>query len=251
MPVQATAISTGAPGCMPGSTSGNGLNGGGSVESFAFSSILTGAASAGGASITTNRWYSLCDIAGCSSAFFAEYLLQYINVGIEDVIKLIAAKYHLTRLEQGAIELLLKLFLDLGGRELLPNYNYWPLGEVSASDPANVSYGFSDDGDFDDTGILGILAQTDVNCIVAFINSKVPLSNVDGAYFLDGSLPLLFGSYYPGDGKPYEPYKQMNPAEPMSYVQVFDNSNNQLGSLCAGLYNAVRGHRCAVPSRNL
>jgi hypothetical protein len=237
MPVQATAVATGAPGC----TAGYGLQGGGSVESFAFSSTLTGPASEGGAAVTVNRWYSLCDIAGCSSAFFAEYLLQYVNAEIGKIVTAIAARFGLNTFEKILLTVFLETLLDGDGKELLPAYNYWPLNQVSEPHPANQSYGFSDGGDFDNTGILGVLAQTSVNRIVAFINSEMPVNKVSGSYFVDTSLPLLFGSYYPSGGGPYTSYGGMSPSEPMSYVQVFDNTANQLDTLCEGLYNASCG----------
>jgi hypothetical protein len=94
MPVQATAVSTGSP----GSTPGGGIVAGGSVESFGFSSTLDGGTPAKEASVTINRWYSLCDIAGCSSAFFAEFLLEYIGIYIGKLVAAIAQKYNLTPL---------------------------------------------------------------------------------------------------------------------------------------------------------
>jgi|SRR5271166_1713554 len=239
MPVQATAVSTGSPGSTPSGS----IVAGGSVDSFAFSSTLDGAGPGGEASVTIDRWNSLCDIAGCSSAFFAEYLLQYIGKLVDDIVSAIAAKYGLTPFEQGALKLLLSAFVDLAGEEVIPAYNYWPLGEVEESDPANIVYGFSDGGDFDNTGILGALAQTNANRIIAFTNSEVPISKVNYAYFVDPSLPLLFGSYYPStdDAQPYQSFGGMNPDEPMSYAQVFDNANGELDALCAGLYNASCG----------
>ena len=247
MPVQATAVSTGSP----GSTPGGGIVAGGSVESFAFSSTLNGAAPVGGAAVTIDRWYSLCDIAGCSSAFFAEYLLGYIATLVGDIVNEITKEYDLSKFEQCLLTGLLSAVVDFEGEEVIPAYNYWPLGEVGAGNPANNVYGFSDGGGFDNTGILGALAQTNVNRIVAFINSEVPISQVNSAYYVDPSLPLLFGSYYgpisnlkagfTHDTQPYGPFGGMNPDEPLSYVQVFDNSNGELDALCAGLYNASCG----------
>jgi hypothetical protein len=242
MPVQATAVSTGSVGSTPGQS----IVAGGSVESFGFTSTLDDGTPDKGASVSINRWYSLCDIAGCSSAFFAEYLLEYIDLYINKLVDAIATKYNLTPFEKEALELVLTAFLDIEGQEIIPAYNYWRLGQIGASNPANTIYGFSDGGDFDNTGILGALAQTGVNRIVSFTNSEVPINQVDSAYFVDPSLPLLFGSYYPaangGDGtQPYKSFDGMSPEEPMSYVQVFDNSNGELDALCAGLYNASCG----------
>jgi hypothetical protein len=248
MPIQAMAIATGTPGALP-VENGVTFAGGGSVESFAFTSTLAGQGTATTAPVTINRWYSLCDIAGSSSAFFAEYLLQYINKAVDDIVATIATKYGLNQIEKDLLEGLIKLFLDVEGSEILPSYNYWSLGEVSQSNPVNQSYGFSDGGDFDNTGILGALAQTGVNRIVAFINTETPISSSNSNYYVDGSLPLLFGCYYPAttdpsNPPPYESYGGMSANYPMSYVQVFDNSSGQLDELCAGLYNAS----CATQS---
>ena len=90
IPVQATARETGIAGQSPDGT----IVGGGLVESFAFTSSLNGpGAIANTASVNVNRCYSLCDIAGCSSAFFAEYLLQYINAGIDDIVAELVKRY--------------------------------------------------------------------------------------------------------------------------------------------------------------
>ncbi|MGA7409148.1 MAG: hypothetical protein WBW33_01615, partial [Bryobacteraceae bacterium] len=58
---------------------------------------------------------------------------------------------------------------------------------------------------------------------------------------VDTSLPLLFGSYYPDSGGPYVSYGGMSPQQPLSYVQVFSNANNELDALCQGLYDASCG----------
>jgi Patatin-like phospholipase len=237
MPIQAMAVSTGSPGSEPGGS----LIAGGSVESFGFASTLTGGTVGVNASFTLDRWYSLCDIAGCSSAFFAEYLLQYIDYAVVDLVNAIATKYNLAEWEKDVLEGLLEAFTHLAGAEVLPAYNYWPLSAVSETAPVNATYGFSDGGNFDNSGILGALAQTNVNRIVAFINSEVPINAVNSAYFIDSSVPLLFGSYYPDGGGPYQSYGGMSPTEPMSYVQVFDNASGELDALCAGLDNASCG----------
>ena len=86
-----------------------------------------------------------------------------------------------------------------------------------------------------------VLAQTNANRIVAFVNSETPLSMAGGQVVVDTSVPLLFGSYYPDSGPPYVSYGGMSPRQPLSYVQVFSNANNELDALCQGLYNASCG----------
>jgi hypothetical protein len=83
IPVQATPVATSVLGRSPDGT----VVGGGGVESFGFTSTLNGAGAINGtASIATNRNYSLCDIAGCSSAFFAALLLQYLDKAIDKIV---------------------------------------------------------------------------------------------------------------------------------------------------------------------
>ncbi|MGA7410059.1 MAG: hypothetical protein WBW33_06200, partial [Bryobacteraceae bacterium] len=170
VPVQATAKATGVPGESPDKT----IVGGGSVESFAFTSTLVGAGpSPLTAMVDASRCYSLCDITGCSSAFFAELLLHYINVAIDDVVAEVVRKYHLSPWAAGLLKAALQLLIDSDAAEVVPQYNYWPLGQVSQ--PQNTRRGFSDGGSFDNTGILGLLAQTNANRIVACVNSETPL----------------------------------------------------------------------------
>ena len=225
MPIQATAISTGSPGSAPSAPGKPPIAGGGSVESFAFTSTLgSGGTQGQDASVTMNRWYSLCDIAGCSSAFFAEYLLQYINKGLDDLLDYIAKEYNLSAFDKDALWLILTGLIDALSSQVIPAYNYW---EVGKSNPGNNTYGFSDGGDFENTGILGVLAQTDVNRIVAFINSEIAITPSGSSYTVDPCLPILFGVGENGN------------------AQVFDNTgapgNTPLEQLCKGLYNASCG----------
>ena len=236
VPVQATARATGVPGQSPDQT----VVGGGSVESFAFTSTLAGAGpNPQTAMVDVSRCYSLCDITGCSSAFFAELLLHYINVAIDDVVAEVVRKFHLSTWAAGLLKAALQLLIDSDAAEVVPQYNYWPLGQVSQ--PQNTRRGFSDGGSFDNTGILGLLAQTNANRIVAFVNSETPLGMSGIQVVVDTSLPLLFGSYYPDSGPPYVSFGGMSPSQPLSYVQVFSNAHNELDALCMGLYNASCG----------
>jgi hypothetical protein len=236
IPVQATAQATGVLGESPDKT----IVGGGSVESFAFSSSLAGAGpSPQTAMVDVSRCYSLCDITGCSSAFFAELLLHYINVAIDDVVAEVVRKYHLSPWAAGLLKAALQLLIDSDAAEVVPRYNYWPMGHVSQ--PQNTARGFSDGGSFDNSGILGLIAQTKANRIVAFVNSETPLGMSGSQVVVDTSIPLLFGSYYPDSGPPYVSYGGMSPQQPLSYVQVFSNANNELDALCQGLYNASCG----------
>ena len=235
IPMQATPIATGIPGSSPDGK----VLGGGGVESFGFASTLNGPGPmAGTAAIATNRNYSLCDIAGCSSAFFASLLLQYIDDEVDAIVTDLE-NYLVNDLgwSQWAADLVgaglktaLEYFTD-DSTDLIPAYNYWPDGAVS--NPSNNKFGFSDGGDFDNSGILGLLAQTNANKIIAFVNSEIPLSGAPPNLTLDSGVGLLFG--YGGSG----------PGD-MAYVQVFDDANplypnGAFAALKQGLYDASCG----------
>jgi hypothetical protein len=235
IPVQATPIATGVLGQSPDGT----VMGGGGVESFGFTSTLNGAGPMNGtASVATDRNYSLCDIAGCSSAFFAALLLQYINNAVDDIVNELE-NYLVNDLgwHRWAADLVgaaLKVALeDFTGdaSDVIPAYNYWPAGQVSS--PSNNTLGFSDGGSFDNTGILGLLAQTNADKIISFVNSETALAGAPPNLTLDSSIGLLFGYNGAGSGD-------------LDGVQVFDNTNplypnGAFAAVQQGLYNASCG----------
>jgi len=248
VPVQAMPIFTAVPGQSPDGK----IIGGGGVESFAFTSKLnSGGVPNKTASVSIARRYSLCDIAGCSSAFFAEYLLQYINAEINTLVA--AVKQYLINtlglsptlagIIATALEFVVDAFLDAGSAQLIPQYNYWQLSEVGQSNPPNVTYGFSDGGDFDNSGILGVLAQTNVNRILSFTNTEIPISTdpTTGEILLDSGLALLFGYQDTLVNGKWTSFGGMSPSQPMSYVQVFSDSGGAFAALRQGLYDASCG----------
>jgi hypothetical protein len=98
--------------------------------------------------------------------------------------------------------------------------------------PSNKVFGFSDGGSFDNTGVLGLLAQTNANRIIAFVNTETPLSGTPPNLGMDNSIGLLFG--YGGAG----------PGD-LTSVQVFDDTNpldpgGAFAAVQTGLYNASR-----------
>jgi hypothetical protein len=236
VPVQATPVAT----SVPGQSMSGMVTGGGGVESFGFTSTLIGPGGhSGTASISTNRTYSLCDIAGCSSAFFASLLLQYIDDGVQDIVSDLV-DYLINDLGWNrfvaeavgfALTIALETFTSDAG-DVIPQYNYWPEAEVRTP-PPNKTLGFSDGGDFDNTGILGLLAQTDANRIIAFVNTETALKGTSTDLTLDISIGLLFGYEGAGTGN-------------LVGVQVFDDSNplypnGAFAAVQAGLYNASCG----------
>jgi len=248
IPIQATPIASGIPGESPDGS----LVGGGGVESFAFTSTLMGpGAGSDTAAVAEVRRYSLCDIAGCSSAFFASIMLTYLNQEIDNLIDELE-NYLINTLGFSpwwadviatAVEFVAEAFLDAEASQVIPQYNYWPLSEVSESHPANVTYGFSDGGDFEDNGILGMLAQTGANRLISFVNTEIPLStdSTTGELIVDSSLPLLFGYKDTMENGEYVSFDGMNPSEPLSYVQVFSDEGNAFATLRQGLSEASSG----------
>lgn len=235
IPVQATPVASSVPGQSPDGT----VKGGGGVESFGFTSILNGPGPMDGtASIATSRNYSLCDIAGCSSAFFAELLLQYIDDEIahivSELVDYLVNDLGWNRFVADAVGAALTIAVESfanDAADVIPVYNYWPAGQVST--PSNSILGFSDGGNFDNTGILGLLAQTNANRIIAFVNSEMPISGTATNVILDSSIGLLFGHGGAGPGD-------------LNYVQVFNDSNplypaGAYAAAQAGLYQASCG----------
>jgi len=244
IPVQSTPIETGILGQSPDGT----IAGGGSVESFAFTGRLQGQGpSPQTAAVTLDRRYSLCDIAGCSSAFFADFLLQFMNKEIDHITEELVEHLKVGRFDFLArwiarrVRRKVEAFLDADASQLIPQYNYWPLAEVASPEPENKTFGFSDGGDFENTGILGLLARTNANRVLSFVNSATPLTRTGDLIVVAGQIAQLFG-YKPKPGaNGWETYGGMQPDEPMSFAQVFSDAGGEFAALREGLYNASRG----------
>lgn len=225
VPVQATPIATGLPGQSPDGT----ITGGGACESFGFGSTVSGSSSGATATAILARRYSLCDITGCSSAFFAQWLQQHLGPHLDAAIadvEAIPEKFGLAALEIPQVQTkLAELKTQLAADEtvaVVPQYTVWPVG---AAAPATTSYGFSDGGSFDNTGILGLLARTTGDLkVIAFVNCEAPLAmdSKSGEVIVDDQLSLLFGfAAYDAETGRYPSYGGMQPSQPMSYVQLF------------------------------
>jgi hypothetical protein len=251
IPVQAKPTATSVLGNSPDGT----VKGGGSVGSFAFTSALQGpGATAQFATVGLPRRYSLCDIAGCSSAFFAAVLLQYVDEYLatdlqNELAAILVSRLHFTpchaQLVAGVIIALLEGLLNSELPALVPKYNFWPANATSQSPPPNTTYGFSDGGDFDNTGVLGALAQGFADRIIAFVNSSEPISasGPPNAPLIQvsGQIAQLFGyQYTPVNGK-FVSYGGMSPQQPLSYVQVFSDAAGEFQALLQGLYDASCG----------
>ncbi|MEM7091907.1 MAG: hypothetical protein AAF567_02800 [Actinomycetota bacterium] len=244
IPVQVTAEWGGAPG-----NSVDGVVGGGVVESFAFTSSLRGG-SGDEAEVHFDRRYGLSDISACSSAFFAAFILQRLDEGLDDLrvevqkvvsriwIPRFITRWLVNRLFKGLTKL-----LNAEAADLIPVYNYWRPDALAEGSAANAERGFSDGGDFDNSGILGALARTGATRLVSVINSEQPLYQhpKSDEVIVPGSIALLFG--YQGsvdDAGRWVSWGGMRPKDPLSYVQVFDDSKQEFHAIREALFEATK-----------
>ena len=269
LPNQVTPVSGGAQGETPNGS----IIGGGSVESYGYNSALDQeSADTSPVDMTISQPYSLIDIVSCSSAFFAGAIANFIQLVLnspkerEDLIRKIEAELdeeHKNNLLDkvaedlgihAAIEVLLKdIAEDLG--DLIPSYNYWPVGKASE----NKEMGYTDGGSLDNTGVLGMLAQTEARNsdqesikLVVFDNTDTPLVKRKGNIVAASQAAPLFGiDFNTADGT-YKPFSaaQKDPTNKSfvasSLITVFENSINPSGNtpfddLVQGLYNASCG----------
>lgn len=299
LPNQATAVSTGAQGQTPDQPPDQKIVGGGSVETYGYNSTLEkGPASASPVDVKISQPYSLIDSVSTSSAFFAEYLAQHFVDNIKDKKKRAALvrriadeltdkqKGFLVGKIKGSIEdsiethiedFLLETLIDIEDSvletliedsllkfmdeeffdfaDVVPTYNYWPIGDPSG----NTITRYTDGGNLDNIGVIGMLAQSDTGSssadeiyLVVFDNTSTPLEKKDGNIIAGGQAAPLFGIDFDqqtGVCKPFTSDQQdpENSAfEAKSLIHVFDNSVNSSGptpfeNLVNGLYAANCG----------
>jgi hypothetical protein len=263
-PVQTTPFITGVLGTPTGEDTNGRKVGGGGVTSFGSNSTCD-AINGSDATIAQTRQWSLTDAVGTSSAFYAEVLQNLfhrwrqdpeepaaIMAREADTIRHWARRKLPIELRDTAIErlrlygrspsmarsMLQSALSDL--QELIPSYPYWPVLDPRPGTPLRPNR-FADGGNLENTGIAALLAYSDIDSIIAFINSSVPLQPgaygvTDGhggfipgtAIIIDDSIPPLFGYQAYGKGKPgnegYLPYDTGTPgADPVfAKNQVFD-----------------------------
>ncbi|QPF75013.1 hypothetical protein G8A07_20235 [Roseateles sp. DAIF2] len=171
-----------------------GAIGGGLLESFAMGSTYQGDAAPG--LVTTSRparLYSLSDIAGCSSAAFAQLFEEQ--------------------------------YPDFKG--LVPRYPYWPL-QARASQPA-LNYRFADGGSLENLGVNAMLARG-VPRLIVFVNTDEGISRDPARrdVILSDDIPPLFGLQPFAAGVGYVPYGPNQPGEGAARLyrhnQVFETS---------------------------
>ena len=255
VPVQATPYFTGVVSHPENATDTNlKLVGGGGVTSFAFNSELTGIDQEK-VTVSQSRQWSITDIVGSSSAAFAgdleeilqdpEKLLDHLVEHFEQGINWIMGHLGLSlpfdlsddtpdMLKRGFLRTMLHNFeLDAGG--IIPAYDYWPVRDASPQSDLNPTR-FADGGNLENTGICGLLSYTDIDSVIAFVNSSVPMvaanrgvMDSDGNEIpdtkikVDNQIPPLFGYQPYDDGSGYQLY----PSDSDSFEsrsQVFDSN---------------------------
>jgi hypothetical protein len=233
-PVQATAFLTGILGTPQGTDDNGQPLGGGGVSSFAFNSNFVSAQN-GVATVEQTRQWSLIDIMGASSAFYAQELkdqfLQWaadpkkfaadLAESLEKIWEWIQKHFpshmHASALDHlkllAAPHLLNAPFLKVNWPAfdaIIPAYNYWPVSSPQPlSNPQSTQ--FADGGSLENTAINGLLAYSDVKSVISFINTEQPLvagkygisdgqggTLPDTNYIVDEMIPPLFG---------YRPYE--------------------------------------------
>lgn len=263
-PVQVTPFMAGIVGAPQGKDANGLAPGGGGVTSFAFNSIFL---SRNGNAVTADqtRQWSLTDSAGTSSAFFAEIIanqfavweqniwsfLETLGREIEAIIKWIESHLPLHA------QLKAKAFVqrhaavanakDLAAAriefpilsQMIPQYYYWPASQnAPVSNPQPTQ--FADGGNLDNTGVAAMAAYSDIQSIISFTNTSVPLSAgqygvsngsggfIAGTYVIvDETIPPLFGYQpYNSSGPGYVPYAGVSsPTYPQyAHSQIFDSA---------------------------
>jgi hypothetical protein len=277
-PVLSTPFSTGIVGAPVGTDANGRRPGGGGVTSFAFSSNPT-AVAAPEVTVGQLRQWALADAVGASSAAFAETLgnlfaqwtqkpdefLDLVETLFDDVLVWLGK--HLGRVGADLAELPGFLFKHrLATRtpklmtevqrdlslltSLIPEYAYWPVAGVEPF-PQTLPTQFADGGSLENTGVADLLAYTDIESVISFVNSSQALEAVPGGVVLadgstapgtgvlvSGQIPPLFGYQPYQEGEGYKLYAgDPTPASPESRnSQVFPA--DAFADLVRGLWQA-------------
>jgi len=288
-PVQSTPFVTGIFGTPAGEDANGRKVGGGGVDTFGFNSACV-SVSGSTATVAQIRQWSVVDAVGTSSAFFAEVLQNQFHRWRQDPTDLAALMVREADLllhwirrklpieardamidhlrlyahpSLAQVSLLPSVLSDL--QDVIPRYQYWPVLDPRPGTPSQPNR-FADGGNLENTGIAALLAYLDIDSIIAFINSSVPIQPAaygvvdeqggflpDTAVVIDDSIPPLFG---------YQPYGAGRPGENEGYVPYCHGSsernsiyaNNQIfepaafPALLQGLWNASGNGSYATPA---
>jgi hypothetical protein len=211
-----------------------------SINTFGFNSASVNV-SGDAATVAQTRQWSLTDAVGTSSAFLAEVLENLFHRWREDPADLAAlmaweadtlVHWIRTRLpieaRAGAADhlrlhahtapaqapLLRSVLSEM--QDVIPRYHSWPVRDPQPGTPS-LPNRFADGGSLENTGIAALLAYSDIDSIIAFVNSSVPMQTAaygvadehggslpGTALLIDDSIPPLFGFQPYGEGRPGE-----------------------------------------------
>ena len=271
IPTQVSAVAAGIYGANPCTADSIG---GGSVESFAFTSKLKSLSGPKRILADFPRRYTLADITACSSAFYAASLADPMEALIAKLLDHRDAQLHshlLTFLDHVDPFILNKMRRNLQAlsdeiqnlskedfvKSLVPQYNYWPVSQVSEDAAANQNVEFTgggelehtDGGNLENTGVAGLLAQVQnaVSHIIAFVNGSEVLEEKEGQIIAAIQMAPLFGLAYDETRGQFENYLPdgVNPftglTDPTGFLHIFDNSHGEFDDLRLGLYTTNGG----------
>lgn len=215
VPFFSTLHQGGVLGTFPQDGQSGPVIGGGTMQPFALGSQYQSLGTQGRANVSQSRPYSLVDMAAMSSsAFAAEFENRY------------------------------------GLGDLVPEYTFWP---VTNGGSIGQTYQFADGGNLENSGLVNLIATTQLEKFVVFVNSSEAVEHDWETWDytqVPATIPPLFG-YQPIDGifdrNGYRPYAgDPNPSSPlMRHNQVFPSSRFQ--ELLDGLKNAINGGKdCAI-----
>jgi len=255
IPVQVSPVAAGIYGTNP--QVNDGVRGG-AVESFAFTSQLSSQLGPGRVAGEFPRAYSLVDITACSSAFYASVLAKSMQSAISNMqqmndqqmllhlgkFQIAGAALELGEIRNG-LSNLYQESLGMVAEDFVPHYNYWSVASASQGPKANQDAEFTDGGDLENTGVAGLLAQTQGNVrnIIAFVNGSEVLEQKGGVLVAAPQMAPLFGvcfdkdqgfrDFLPGGINPFT-----RKVDPTGFLQIFDNSLKAFEALRQGLYAA-------------
>lgn len=256
IPTQVSPVSGGIYGgnpCTPDNI------GGGTTESFSFTSMLQSLPASNTINADFPRRYTLADITSCSSAFYAAVLADPLQSVLATLLDFDDDHLsgHFARFVAGTEQLLigemrsrLKDMAEeakgLSKASLVPRYNYWPVNEVSKGVSANQTTQFTDGGDLENTGVAGLLAQVQnaVGNIIVFVNGAEVLEQAGNEIIAATQMAPLFGMTYDSTQKRFKNYltNGVNPftglTDPEGFLQVFDNSQGEFDALRNSLWIA-------------
>jgi hypothetical protein len=201
---ESSTVGLGVRNFFPGIGPGGRDIGGGLLEPFAMGSQRLKNLTGNYASVSVpSRPFSLADMAGISSAAFAETLQSS--------------------------------YPELDG--LIPTYRYWPVKGQPNPKNSGYTYEFADGGSLEDTGITSLLARNVPN-IIAFVNGQTPLTQDDnGNIVVDSQIQLLFGVAPSAASLKYKEAKRRDvPNDDVTFTQVFATSDYD--ALAQGLWAA-------------